>query len=179
MPIVNGKAMWASILKPNTTYEPVYTINVVVDSDTADKFQQAGYTIKNRPVSWSDDDMPQLVVKRKVNGPGLERSAPDLISNLRDTETGQWIPLAHFKVIKNKFNGDVDKYIEARNDGYNIEDDARSLNVNVGNGSEVSVQYKEWETNRSGQTYKGLDLLKVQVTKLVEYEPDDVDEFAG
>ena len=43
MPIVTGKAMWASITKPNTTYEPVYSINLVVDDKTAKMFADDGY----------------------------------------------------------------------------------------------------------------------------------------
>ena len=30
MAIVEGTAYWASVKRPNTTYEPVYTVNLVV-----------------------------------------------------------------------------------------------------------------------------------------------------
>ena len=36
--IVEGTAYWASIKTPNTTFEPVYTVNLVVDQATADDF---------------------------------------------------------------------------------------------------------------------------------------------
>ena len=50
------------------------------------------------------------------------------------------------------------------------------LNAKVGNGSKVKVQYKEWESERNGTTYRGLDLKAVQVLNLVTYEQDG-DEF--
>ncbi len=178
MATVSGKAMWASILQPNTTFEPMYTINLVIDSDTADDLSSKGYRVQNKPVSWSDEELPTVVIKRKVQGPGFTRAAPDLVSNTRDPITGKWIPLLHLKIIQTKFGGDIEKYASAvNNDGYDIEKDASSMNINVGNGSDVTVQYKEWESKQRGQVFKGMDLQKVQVTKLVEYEAPDNDEF--
>ena len=104
MPIVKGKAMWASVTQPNTTYEPKWSVNLVVDNDTAQKFSNDGYTVKNKPVS-----------------------------------EGKWTP----------------------------------LNVKVGNGSDVSVQYKQWESEKNGEKFKGLELMKVQVTSLIAYESDE------
>ena len=52
----------------------------------------------------------------------------------------------------------------------------REIDANVGNGSEVVVQYKEWESNWNGRTFKGLDFMKMQVIKLVEFNPEK-DEF--
>ena len=46
------------------------------------------------------------------------------------------------------------------------------VDVNVGNGSRVKVQFKEWEVNRSGQTFKGLDFQALQVLDLVEFSTD-------
>ena len=72
--IVNGTAYWASIKTPNTTFEPMYTINLVVDQATADDFAGRGPTVKQM------DEGPALVIKRKVNGPnGMVRNAPRLI----------------------------------------------------------------------------------------------------
>ena len=138
MPIVTGKSMWASITKPNTTYEPVYSINLVVDDKTAKKFANDGYKVQNKPVSWSDEELPTIVIKRKVNGPGFTREAPELVSTERD-DNGSW----------------------------------KAVSYNVGNGSEVNVKYKEWTSERNGETYKGLDLQKVQVISLVAYGDDE------
>ena len=72
--IVEGTAYWASIKTPNTTFEPVYTVNLVVDQATADDFAGRGHTVKQM------DEGPALVIKRKVNGPnGMIRNAPRLL----------------------------------------------------------------------------------------------------
>jgi len=51
------------------------------------------------------------------------------------------------------------------------------LDCLVGNGSKVRVQAKEWEINRNGQAFKGLELQAVQVLDLIEYRSGDGDEF--
>ena len=72
--IVEGTAYWASIKTPNTTFEPVYTVNLVVDQTVADDFASRGHTVKQM------NEGPALIVKRKVNGPnGMIRNAPRLI----------------------------------------------------------------------------------------------------
>ena len=72
--IVNGTAYWASIKTPNTTFEPMYTVNLVVDQAIADDFAGRGHTVKQM------DEGPALIIKRKVNGPnGMVRNAPRLI----------------------------------------------------------------------------------------------------
>jgi len=63
MAILEGTAYWVSATTPNTTFEPVYSVNLVVADDVAEKFQQEGYTIKQM------DEGPAIVIKRKVNGP--------------------------------------------------------------------------------------------------------------
>jgi len=73
MPVVSGTAYWASVTQPNTTYDPVYSVNLVVDSKTAKDFESRGFSVKEM------DEGPALVIKRKVNGPnGMVRSAPKL-----------------------------------------------------------------------------------------------------
>ena len=72
--IVEGTGYWASIKTPNTTFEPVYTINLVVEQEVADDFASKGHTVKQM------NEGPALVIKRKVNGPnGMVRNAPRLI----------------------------------------------------------------------------------------------------
>ena len=72
--IVEGTAYWASIKTPNTKFEPVYTVNLVVDDDTANDFASRGHKIKQM------DEGPSIVIKRKVNGPnGMVRTAPRLL----------------------------------------------------------------------------------------------------
>ena len=131
MAILEGTAYWASVTTPNTTFEPVYTVNLVVKDDVADDFKQRGFSIK------SMDEGQAIVIKRKVNGPnGMIRPAPKLVD-------------------RNK----------------------QPLDCKVGNGSEVKVQYKEWESNWKGKLYKGLDFQAMQVLNLVEIGTPDGAEF--
>lgn len=98
MAILNGVAKWASITTPNTRFEPVYTLDLIVEEDIANDFASRGHKVKQH------DEGPALVIKRKVNGPnGMIRSAPRLLD-------------------KNK----------------------QEINVAVGNGSKVRVQYNEY-----------------------------------
>ena len=74
MAILEGTAYWASITTPNTTFEPVYTVNLVVDDETANDFASRGHKIKQM------DEGPAVIIKRKVNGPnGMIRPAPRLL----------------------------------------------------------------------------------------------------
>ena len=74
MAILEGTAYWASITTPNTTFEPVYTVNLVVDDETANEFASRGHKVKQM------DEGPAVIIKRKVNGPnGMVRNAPRLI----------------------------------------------------------------------------------------------------
>lgn len=74
MAIVEGTAYWASIKQPNTRFEPVYTVNLVLDDDTANEFASRGHKIKQM------DEGPAIIIKRKVNGPnGMVRPAPRLL----------------------------------------------------------------------------------------------------
>ena len=76
MAILEGTAYWASITTPNTRFEPVYTVNVVVDDDTANEFASRGHKVKQM------DEGPAVIVKRKVNGPnGRVRPAPRLLDS--------------------------------------------------------------------------------------------------
>lgn len=131
MAVEEGTAFWASIRTPNTKFEPVYSVNLVVDQETADKYSADGYTIKTM------DEGPALVIKRKVNGAnGGQRPAPRLL----DSE-----------------NNDVD--------------------VAVGNGSKVRVQFNPWESTNKFGTFKGLDLQAVKILDLVPYKSADGQEL--
>ena len=71
MAILEGTAMWAAVTTPNTTYEPTYSVNLVVDEATAADFKARGYNIKQM------DEGPSILIKRKVDGPnGMVRQAP-------------------------------------------------------------------------------------------------------
>jgi|10_taG_2_1085330.scaffolds.fasta_scaffold333542_1 hypothetical protein len=58
-----------------------------------------------------------------------------------------------------------------------VDAQKETLNCLVGNGSKVRVSARPWEMNRNGQEFKGLELMAVQVVKLVSYEPNPIDAF--
>mgnify|MGYP003120230731 FL=1 len=131
MAILNGIAKWASITTPNTKFEPVYTVDLIVDQEIADDFAARGHKVKQH------DEGPALVIKRKVNGPnGMTRPAPRLLNA-----------------------------------------DKQEINVAVGNGSKVRVQFNEYSGEGKYGPYQGLDLQAVQVTDLVEYKSADGEEL--
>ena len=69
----NCKVEWASITVPNTTYEPVYTVNVLLDNNTATDFEKRGFKIKET------ENGKAVVIKRKVNGKKGPSPAPKLV----------------------------------------------------------------------------------------------------
>jgi len=91
-----GLAYWASVKSPNTKYEPVYQVNLIVDRDTAEKYKAEGCTIREM------EEGPALVIKRKVNGPnGMIRNAPKLL----DTEGNETdILVGNGSKVKVQFN---------------------------------------------------------------------------
>ena len=76
MAVVSGKAYWASITQPNTTFEPVYTVDLVVADEVADDFQARGFKIKELTIN-EEPVGRAITIKRKVNGAeGRVRPAP-------------------------------------------------------------------------------------------------------
>lgn len=77
--VLEGIAYWASVTSPNTTFEPTYTVNLVVSSDDADRLRSEGIKVVDK------EEGPTVVIKRKVNGPnGMVRRAPKLIDRQRN-----------------------------------------------------------------------------------------------
>ena len=137
MAIKEGLAYWPSVTKPNTKYDPVYTVDLLVDNETADEFEGQGFKIKTLKTKEGEEIGRALQIKRKVNGPnGMVRKAPTLVD-------------------RNKVPVDVE----------------------VGNGSKVRVQFNEWEATNKYGTFKGLDFQGMQILELVTYKSGDGDEF--
>ena len=131
MAILEGTVKWASITTPNTKFETVYTVDLIVDEETANDFASRGHKIKQH------DEGPAVVIKRKVNGPnGITRPAPRL-----------------------------------------LDKDKQEINVAVGNGSKVRVQFNEYSGEGKYGPYQGLDLQAVQVVDLIEYRSADGEEL--
>lgn len=82
MPTLPGKAYWASIANPNTTFEPVWSIDLAVEGGELDKARQMNLNIKNK----SDERGDFVTIKRKVNRKdGSQNQRPSLVdSNKND-----------------------------------------------------------------------------------------------
>jgi hypothetical protein len=62
MAVLSGKAHWASISSPNSTFEPVWQVDLAVEGAELEKAKEMGLTIMNK-----DDDRGSFVrIKRKV-----------------------------------------------------------------------------------------------------------------
>ena len=51
MAIQEGIAYWASVTTPNTKFEPVYTVDLVLEDSVADDFERRGFKVKNLTVN--------------------------------------------------------------------------------------------------------------------------------
>lgn len=96
MAVLEGTAYWAFVKTPNTKFEPAYSVNLVVDNETASDFEDRGFAVKQM------DEGPAIVIKRKVNGPnGMIRKAPELIGrNLEQID----VNVGNGSKVKVKYN---------------------------------------------------------------------------
>tara|TARA_R100000353_G_scaffold168519_1_gene131083 strand:+ start:330 stop:767 length:438 start_codon:yes stop_codon:yes gene_type:complete len=81
MAIQEGIAYWANVTTPNTRFEPVYTVDLVIDDSAATNFETRGFKVKDLVIN--DEKIGRAItIKRKVNGPnGLVRNAPKLVDS--------------------------------------------------------------------------------------------------
>ena len=96
MAVLEGKAYWASVLSPNTKFEPVFSVNLVVDQEVAEEYKRKGFA---KQVKEMEDVGTALVIKRKVNwtdrksGQVHTRPAPNgsrVKVQFREWESGEW-----------------------------------------------------------------------------------------
>jgi len=80
---ISGKCHYASIIEPNTKFDPVWSIQVAVDEDNRSVIEGAGLPINNK-----DDDRGDFVtIKRKVlRADGSQRAAP----SVKDSQNNPW-----------------------------------------------------------------------------------------
>ena len=60
--ILSGKAYWTSIVQPNTTFEPVWSVDVALTGDQLAKAKALGLPIKNK----GDERGDFVKIKRNV-----------------------------------------------------------------------------------------------------------------
>jgi hypothetical protein len=74
--LLSGKAYWASVVEPNTTYEPAWQVDITVDEETKHKLESIGLSVKNK----GDDRGDFFSCKRRVaKRDGSKRDAPRVI----------------------------------------------------------------------------------------------------
>jgi hypothetical protein len=88
MAVQEGIAYWSYVTRANTTFEPVYTVDLVVDDAVANDFASRGVKVKDLSVK-DEDGVPQyvgkaIVVKRKVNGKNGTRTPPKLFNKSKE-----------------------------------------------------------------------------------------------
>jgi hypothetical protein len=49
MPVIKGKAYWASVQQPNKTFEPCWTVQVVVSGEEAKKYKEVLEELRETP----------------------------------------------------------------------------------------------------------------------------------
>ena len=77
---ISGKARWASVIKPNTTYEPCWSIDVILDEGNKAKVEGLGLITK-----YKEDVGDYIQIKRKVTTKkGDTRDAPDVVDSKRN-----------------------------------------------------------------------------------------------
>tara|TARA_R100000315_G_C5216146_1_gene129115 strand:- start:398 stop:883 length:486 start_codon:yes stop_codon:yes gene_type:complete len=82
MPVLNGKAYWASVVTPNTTFDEdgVYSIDLAVDEENKKSAVSEGLSIKNK----GDERGDFVTIKRKAKRKdGSLNRAPDIMDNMK------------------------------------------------------------------------------------------------
>ena len=76
MTVISGTAYWAHVQQPNTTYEPVYSIDIMVDENNRAAIEADGIPIKNK----GDDRGDFVQIRQKVaRRDGSENPAPVVV----------------------------------------------------------------------------------------------------
>ncbi len=85
MTVVKGKAYWASVQQPNTTYEPEWAIDILVDDNNRAAFEADGVPIKNK-----DDERGDFVhIRQRVaRRDGTQNDAPTVVDAQKQPFTG-------------------------------------------------------------------------------------------
>jgi hypothetical protein len=85
---ISGKCYWASVVEPNTKFEPAWQIDICVDDENRSVIEAASIPIMNR-----EDDRGEFIrAKRKVSRPdGSMRNAPSVLDSQNNPWNGKLI----------------------------------------------------------------------------------------
>lgn len=82
--ILSGKAYWTSIVQPNTTFEPVWSVDVALTGDQLDKAKALGLPIKNK----GDERGDFVKIKRNVTRrDGTSNNQPIMVDSQKRVMT--------------------------------------------------------------------------------------------
>tara|TARA_R110002020_G_scaffold82192_6_gene203549 strand:- start:1004 stop:1507 length:504 start_codon:yes stop_codon:yes gene_type:complete len=80
---LTGKCYWASVVEPNSTFEPAWQLDLCLNEKTKVLVDEAGLNIRNK----SDDRGEFITLKRKVQGKNGPRLAPKVV----DSQNNPWV----------------------------------------------------------------------------------------
>lgn len=80
---VRGIAMWASVQTPNTTFDPVYSIDLIVDEDKADKLKELGLKVKK-----TEDGLVCKFKRKQFRFDGTENAKPVIVDAKKEPFNG-------------------------------------------------------------------------------------------
>lgn len=81
--IISGKAYWASVIAPNTTFEPCWKIDITLDEENKAKVEADGLSVKNK----GDERGDFITLKRNVQTrEGASKEPPEVI----DAQKNKW-----------------------------------------------------------------------------------------
>lgn len=72
--VIEGKAMWASVLAPNTTFEPMYQIDLVIEDDQVKEAEKQGLKVKK-----TDDGNVVRFRRKQFRKDGQENRPPVVV----------------------------------------------------------------------------------------------------
>ena len=81
--ILNGKAYWTQVIEPNTTFEPVWSLDLLLTPETLAIIKKEGLNVKNK----GDERGDFVSLKRKVlKKDGSKKEAP----TVTDSKLNPW-----------------------------------------------------------------------------------------
>ncbi len=163
--IVKGIAQWAKVFESNRDMEGyqgkfaehggAYVIDLVVDEDNMEIYEDSGSAGKIRPAFWNEDGNV-FTDKRK------------------DAEGNKFVAAKGKYILKFKRKHEERKKADGGPPKVLFEGEVMDgVDMLIGNGSEVEVKFTTYSTKKSN----GTRLEAIRVLELVEFEPyDDEDE---
>lgn len=75
MAVISGRVKWACVQRPNTKFEPEYSVDVVLDMDKAKELRAAGYNVRRD----KDGDLILKLKKKATKADGTPNQPPRVV----------------------------------------------------------------------------------------------------